>query len=417
MQRFLPFLGWWAGILKPRILQADLIAGGTVACVAVPQALAYAQLAGMPPVLGLYAAFLPAIMGALFGSCAQLSTGPVALTSMLTAAGLSSVAPIGSAEFVQAAIVLALLSGTLQWALGLLRCGRFFNLLPEVVLKGFVAAAAALITLSQLPDLLGFSGPSTHTFEASLIALWHGLPSLQPAAALFGVLALIFLQQARSRLSVTFPAALLVLAASIALSSWLGFETAGGRVVGDTPSGLPTLVVPAFDLHLVLMLLPLAAVIAAVSFLEALSSARTIAQATGEPWNVNQELIGQGLAKCVAALSQSFPVSGSFSRSALNYGANARTAWSQIFCALLVAAVLMFFASALHSLPRAVLAALIILAVSGLISPQYFTRLAQTDERGFATALVTFSATLGFAPNIHYGIGVGLIAGWALRLR
>jgi SulP family sulfate permease len=400
----LPFLAW-PRLQGPQI-RADLIAGASVAVVAIPQSLAYAQLAGLPPHLGLYAAFVPTIVAALFGSSAQLSTGPVALTSLLTAASLASLAEPGSAPYLTLAVLLALGSGLLQLMAGVISLGRFIERIPAALMLGFVNAAALVIVFSQLPALLGVPAVRASGPLAALPGLLQGVPNLVPATAAFGLVSLGVLMVAR-QFRPTWPAALIVSVVATLLSQAIDYQR-HGSVVGDLPPGLPTLAWPSIDLASASSLLSGMVLIALVSFIEVTSSARTIAARTGTVWNVNQELVGQGLAKVAASLFAAFPVSGSFSRSALNLSAGAVTAWSSIVCAVLVGIALVFATGALHHLPNAVLAALIVSAVLNLLTPLELIRMSRFDRSAGITAWVTLLATLFFAPKIHYGLIVGL---------
>jgi SulP family sulfate permease len=400
----LPFLAW-PRPSAPQI-RADLIAGASVAVVAIPQSLAYAQLAGLPPHLGLYAAFVPTIVAALFGSSAQLSTGPVALTSLLTAASLAALAAPGTAPYLMLAVLLALGSGLLQLMAGVGGLGRFIERIPAALMLGFVNAAALVIVFSQLPALLGVPPARGSGPIAAISGLVQNHAQGVPATAAFGVVSLTLLLLAR-RYRPTWPAALFVSVAAILLSQAIGYQHYGS-VVGDLPAGLPALAWPAIDAVSVSQLMSGMVLIALVSFIEVTSSARTIAARTGTVWNVNQELVGQGLAKIAASLFAAFPVSGSFSRSALNLSAGALTAWSSIVCAALVGVALVFATSALHHLPNAVLAALIVSAVLNLLTPIDLLRVSRFDRSAGATAWVTLFATLLFAPKIHYGLIVGL---------
>ena len=399
-----PFLAWRRGD-APR-WRADAIAGATVAVVAIPQALAYAQLAGLPPHLGLYAAFVPTIVAALFGSSAQLSTGPVALTSLMTGATLVAFAAPGSAAYAALAVTLALGSGLMQCAAGLARLGRLVERIPAPLMLGFVNAAALVIAASQLPAMLGVQGASGVSFPGALARLAAGLPSAVVPTAAFGVGALAALLLLR-RAWPAGPGALLVSIAAIGASAALGYERIG-PVVGELPAGLPWPALPALDGASAAMLLPAMALIALVSFVEVTSSARVIAMRTGTAWNVDQELLGQGLAKVAAGVFQAFPVSGSFSRSALNLAAGARSPWASIVCAALVAGTLLFAADALHHLPIAVLAALIVSAVAGLITPRELLATWRGSRWDAAIAATTLVATLLAAPRIHYGLAAGL---------
>lgn len=413
VKRFFPFLGW------PRItlasVRADLIAGVTVSLVAIPQALAYAQLAGVPPLYGLYAAFIPTIVGVLFGSMPMLSTGPVAMTSLLTATSVGVLVPQGTGQFYAYVTMLALLSGLFQLGFGLARAGVLLRLVSHPVLMGFINAAALIIALSQLPALMGIS---TRQSQHLLLDTWNVIsrPDLVHEMSLaFGAAAIVLLVTFR-KFAPRFPGVLFTVALATWVSYATGFAGRGGRVVGDIPLGLPALVVPDLDWVAMRALLPAAFVLALISFMEAMSSCKVIAIRKRMPWDENQELVGQGLAKVAAAFCQSMPVSGSFSRSALNVASNARTGAASLFAAGAVLLTLLFFTRYLYHLPKPVLAAMIVLAVLNLVDIRALRQawLASKDD-GFA-ATATFLVTLAFAPNIQNGVLAGIIISLAAFL-
>jgi SulP family sulfate permease len=399
-QRALPFLHWprpTAGLLRQ-----DAVTGLTVALLMIPQSVAYAALAGMPLVTGLYAAVLPALVGALWGGSTRISVGPTALSCLLVSASLSGMAEPGSVMWVQLAIWLAVLSGLLQLALGAGGYGWLLNLISSPVMTGFTQAAALLIIGSQLPALLGLPLGITGFFSGPLAG------ELDLQALLYGVLSLAVLLAAR-RWAPRLPAIMLVVVGAGLLSHVSGFAERGGEVIGMLPAGLPTLGLPAWPgLDEVSQLLVPAMVIALVSFLETASSARTEHQQGGTRWNENQDLTGQGLAKLASALSGSFPTSASFSRSAIYLYAGARSGWAAIATAILVAVALMG-AGALAPVPRAVLAAVVVMAVTNLIKPRAFVRLWQIGRVEAVTAGVTFAITLLTAPRIHWGVLAGVL--------
>jgi len=406
LRSLLPFLAW------PRPTRSsvrdDLLAGIAVALLAIPQALAYAQLAGVPAQYGLYAALIPAVVGVLFGSSTLLATGPVALTSMLTAASVSQSAAPGSDSYIAIVMLLALLSGLMQIALGLARAGVLLNLLSHPVLIGFVNAAALVIALTQLPALTGIAV----TQDGSIVAAtWDLLGNAHRAQALsvaFGLLALALLIGFK-RFAPRLPGVLMMVVVLTLLSQASQFGASGGAIIGVIPLGLPGLSVPALSWQAVQTQLPAALVIALVSFMEAMSSCKAIAARTRTRWDENQELIGQGLAKVAAAFCQSMPVSGSLSRSALNLASHARSGWSMLFAAGFVALGLAFFTPLLYHLPKPALAAVIVMAVFQLIDlPAMRTAWRAQRDDGIA-ALLTFVATLAFAPNIQNGILAGIV--------
>jgi len=396
-------------------LKDDFIAGVTVSLVAIPQSLAYAQLAGVPAYYGLYAALLPTIVGALFGSSRQLSTGPVAMTSLLTAASVAPLAAHGSDMFYAYVVLLALLSGLFQIGFGVLRMGVLLNFLSQPVLMGFINAAALIIGLSQLPALLGVSSAQSEHF---LVDIWQVLTHVDTLHELsfgFGVSAILLLF-AFKRFAPKLPGVLITVSLLTWASYALNFAELGGKVVGVVPQGLPSLSVPGMNLHAIVELLPAAFVIALISFMEAMSSAKVIAIKTRQPWDENQELIGQGLAKVAAAFCHAMPVSGSFSRSALNLASEAKTGLSSVISAVFVLLTLLFFTSVLYHLPKPVLAAIIMMAVVGLINFRVIFKAWRANRDDGIAGAVTFVATLLFAPNIQNGIVTGIMLSLALLL-
>lgn len=396
-------------------LRDDLIAGITVSLVAIPQSLAYAQLAGVPAYYGLYAALIPTIIGALFGSSQQLSTGPVAMTSLLTAASVAPLAAHGSATFYSFVILLALLSGIFQILFGVLRVGVLLNFLSQPVLMGFINAAALIIGLSQLPTLLGIPAQQSEHFLLDIWQVLTHIDTMHELSLAFGISSIILLLAFR-KFAPRLPGVLITVALLTWVSFTLQFEHLGGKVVGEIPRGLPNFSMPPLDWHASMSLMPAAFVIALISFMEAMSSAKVIALKTRQPWDENKELVGQGLAKVAAAFSQSMPVSGSFSRSALNLAANARTNLSSIISATFVLLTLLFFTPLLHHLPKPVLAAIIMMAVVSLINFRSISNAWRASRDDGLASIVTFLATLAFAPNIQNGILTGIILSLAMLL-
>ena len=398
LHRWFPFLGW------PRpdrnTLGNELGAGVTVGLMVIPQGVAYAALAGMPLVTGIYASMLPALVAVLWSSSTRLSVGPTALTCLLVASSLTGLATPGSPEWINLAVWLALLSGLLQVVLGCVRFGWLLNLVSSPVLMAFTQAAAVLILASQIPALLGFKSGWSQM-------LTH--PGVNAAAAVFGLGSLAALVAAR-RLVPRFPAVVLVVLAASALSAALGFEAAGGKVVGALASGLPSPYIPsplpwADVSQLVIPVL----VITLVSFLETASSAKVESQREGQRWNQDQDLIGQGLAKIASGLCGAFPTSSSFSRSALNLYAGAKTGWATIVSVVVVLLALLFLTPVLRQVPQSVLAAVVVAAVYGLLKPSSFVRLWRVSRVEALIGAVTFVITLLSAPNLYWGVIVGLL--------
>ena len=392
LHAWFPFLRWPR--LTPALFRQEWAAGFSVALLMVPQSVAYAALAGMPLVTGLYAALLPALVGVMWGGSTRLSIGPSALTCVLISASLTGLAQPSSAQWVNLAIWLALLAGTLQLLMGVLRYGWLVNLISSPVMMGFTQAAGLLIMASQLPALTG----------------WQAGGSFQWTDVGFGAasLAALFLAKKWAPKS---PSIMLVVAASAAVSYAMGYAANGGAVIGALPASLPSLGLPQLlTLEELMFLAGPAVLIALVSFLEAASCAKTENQKEGTVWQENQDLMGQGLAKIVSGLSGSFATSTSFSRSAINLASGAKTGWAVVGTTSFV--LLAVFASpALFHVPRAVLAAVVILAVSSLIQPMAFVKLWRIARIEAMTAGMTFGITLLSTPRIYWGVLAGVLLG------
>jgi SulP family sulfate permease len=364
---------------------------------------AYASLAGMPLIAGLYASFLPALASVLFSASTRLSVGPSALTSVLVGASLLGMAQPGSAEWIGLAVWLALLSGGIQLALGAAGGAWVLSLVSSPVLAGFSQAAALLIIASQLPALIGLQGGL-----ATLLAQ----PHFDVWSLAFGLCSLTLFVLGK-RLVPRVPMVLLVLAASAAFAKWSGYSE-HGAVIGALPAGFPSFYspgVPSWD-HLHLLIAP-SLVIALMSSLEMAASAKIESQRDGKRWNANQDLIGQGAGKIVSALSGSFPTSTSFSRSAITLYAGAKTGWATVCATVFVLIVLLFLTPALQHVPRAVLAAVVVAAVSGLVKFSTLPRLWRIDRIEALTGLLTFALTLLSAPRIYWGVLAGVLMGLA----
>lgn len=401
-----PFLNWPQPTAQT--LRKDFWAGMSVGLVLIPQSLAYATLAGMPPETGLYAALLPAVFGALWGSSPLLAVGPVALTSLLTFASLQPLTSPGSPEWVNLAIWLAIFSGVIQFLLGALRLGIVANFVSHPVIAGFINAAALIIIFSQVPPLLGLpSNFDAHWLEHVAGSLAETPGQIAETAA-FGLATLAFLVM-QKRLAPRLPGVLLVCLAGIAVSAATGYSL-HGAVIGSVPEGFPALGrLPVLKLGEYRALLPAAIIVALISFTEAMSSCRTLSRNRGERWDENQELIGQGFAKIASGMSGAFPVSGSFSRSALNAYVGATSAWSTLFAAIGVMVCLIWFTGYLYHLPRAVLAAIIIVPVLGLIDLRQFKTLWRASRDDGLIAVATYVATLVSVPYLHWGVLTGFI--------
>jgi len=401
LERFFPFLSWprpGAGLLR-----GELSAALTVAVVMIPQAVAYAALAKMPLITGLYATFLPTLAAVLFSRSMRLSTGPTALSALLVGASLVGMAEPGSAQWVAMGVWLALLSGFAQLAVGAVGASWLLNLVSSPVLAGFTQAAAVLIIASQVPALLGLQGALGTLFDA---------PRFDLEGMAYGIASLM-LFEAGKRWMPRAPMALLVLAAAAGLAAYTGYASRGA-VVGALPAGIPSFYLPALPTweQFTLLLAP-ALVLSLVTSLEMAASAKIESQREGRRWDANQDLIGQGLAKLASAFSGAFPVSTSFSRSALTLYAGGRTGWATVFSAGVVLLVLLFFTPALYHVPSSVLAAVVIAAVLGLLKPRLFAVLWRVNRVEAAIAATTMAVTLLSAPRIYWGVLTGVVLGMA----
>jgi SulP family sulfate permease len=543
LTKFLPFLRWFP--LTGDALKADFMAGITVALVLIPQSMAYAQLAGLPAYYGLYAAFLPVAVAALWGSSNQLGTGPVAVVSLLTASSLAVLAAPGSDQFIALAIMLALLVGIIQLLLGVFKLGVIVNFLSHPVIVGFTNAAAIIIALSQVSKLFGVPMGRSEHFINDIVGVFSLIGDTHLPTLAMGALAIAIMwgiKKFRPKL----PGVLIAVVVTTVLSWSIGFErnaagspeqiadpelaavvqqsmgaarridelnaqiaaktsalkaaqktgdadnigvvqteaevallridlrdaeaafarekdalrhlqvvrsvdangatlaiyrpevapqgvtldktkyrlrklnangftlVGGGEVVGGIPEGLPSIQMPTVNLDAFGSLLSAALVISLVGFMEAISIAKAVAAKTKQRIDPNQELIGQGLSNVVGSLTQAFPVSGSFSRTAVNMNSGAKTGMSSVITALFVLLTLLFLTPLLYHLPQAVLAAIIIMAVIGLVNFGAVKHAWQASKHDGIAALATFVATLAFAPHLDNGIMVG--AGLALGL-
>jgi sulfate permease, SulP family len=538
--KIFPFIEWFKNY-DLNSFKIDAISGLTVALVLIPQSMAYAQLAGMPAYYGLYASFLPPMIAALFGSSRQLATGPVAIVSLMTSASLEPLATTGSPGFIAYAVLLALMVGIFQLALGVLRLGLVVNFLSHPVVNGFTNAAAIIIASSQLSKLFGvYVDNAPHHYETIwrvLEAAFHYThwPTLFMGALAFGVMyglkainpripnvlvavvlttviswsmgfqqdrtvdvstiasaetqqlidkfnaavqGITDLGQKRTQISgkmaeakekhdtiaaidaqretdvitvnmnylkqeahltrselrdilfkgvpqsdggtIFYPENQLPADAKTDGRTWrikvsnnpLAKEKlllmGGGAVVGAIPKGVPTLSVPKLDLGIMLHLFPFAVIISLLGFMEAIAIAKAMAGKTGQRLDPNQELIGQGLGNILGAIGKSYPTSGSFSRSAVNLQAGAVSGLSSVFTSMIVVIVLLFFTPLLFHLPQSVLAAVIMMAVIGLVNVSGFVHAWHAKWYDGAISIVSFVATLVFAPHLHIGIMIGV---------
>jgi len=404
-----PFTVWAGEWRDAAVVKADIVAGITVALVLIPQSMAYAQLAGLPPYYGLYASFLPVAIAALFGSSRQLATGPVAVVSLLTATAIEPLAASGSGGYFAYAVLLALMVGLVQLTLGFVRLGMMVDFLSHPVVVGFTNAAAIIIATSQLGKIFGVSvDRSEHHYEMVWQALVTGVQQMHWPTFAIAVFSLA-LMAALKRYWPKVPNVLVGVAAATLISWHFGFEARGGGVVGVVPQGLPSFEMPTFSLAAVQQLSGVAIAIALIGFMEAISIAKAMAASTRQRLDADQELIGQGLSNIAASVFQGYAVSGSFSRSAVNFEAKAVTGFSSIITAALVGLTLLFLTPLFYHLPQPTLAAVIILAVAGLVRIKPFRHMWRVQRHDAVVALITFAVTLFYAPHLENGILTGVL--------
>lgn len=406
-KKYIPILDWITQYKKTDF-KSDLLAGLIVAIMLVPQGMAYAMLAGLPPVIGLYAATIPAIIYALFGSSRHLSVGPVALVSILVFSSVSILASPGSEEYISLVLILMLLIGLIQLLLGILRLGFLVKFISSEVMNGFISAAAIIIGFSQLKHLLGVEIESSYVFSILLESI-RKLPEMNITVFILGIVstfALIHLKKYLPKL----PGPLVVVALSMLIVYFADLQSFGVIIVGEVPRGLPTLSLPTFNLYSAIKLLPVALMISFIGFMESISIGKVISKKENYTLDANQELIGIGLANLVGSLFSAYPATGSLSRSAVNYESGGRTQLSSIITAVFILLTLSFFTEFFYYLPQTVLGAIIIVAVYDLIDKKEMKRLFSARTIEGWTWIITFICTLVI------GIVAGIIIGLTFSL-
>ena len=399
----------WLKTYKKSYLQGDLSAGITVGIMLIPQGMAYAMLAGLPAIYGLYAATIPLLVYAFMGSSPQLAVGPVAMVSLLVASGVGLLAEVGSATYIQYAILLALMVGVIQAAMGIFRLGFLVNFLSRPVIAGFTSAAALIIGASQLKHLFGVSIPRGDFFE-TLSHLFQEIQNIQPYAFAIGIGAMAILIIFK-KWKPKFPAPLVVVILGILIVQFLGLDQQRLAVVGAVPSGFPSFQIPVIDFKIIQSLLPIALAISFVGFMESIAVAKAI-QNKHKDYEVypNQELLALGSANILGSFFQSFSVTGGFSRTAVNDQSGAKSGLASIISAVLVILTLLFFTAYFKNLPTAILAAIILVAVVGLIDFKEAIHLWKHDKQDFVLFIVTAIATL------ILGVEEGILTGVVLSL-
>ncbi len=408
----LPIVAWLRNYQRTD-LGPDIIAGLTTAVMLVPQAMGYALLAGLPPIHGLYASVAPIVFYAIFGTSRHLAVGPVAMDSILVAGAVGAIAELGTDNYILIAAALGIMVGAIQAGLGFLRAGFLVNFLSRPVVAGFTAAAALIIAASQLGNLLGVQLPRTHHVHR---VVWEALRRVSdwswPTLAI-GVASIAALVLAKKRIP-RFPTALAVVVAATCIVWVLGLADQGVAVVGQVPAGLPGLSIPSVDPSILVGLMPAAATIALVSFMEAISVGRTFAQQFRYDIYPNRELIALGFANLTGGVTGGYPVAGGFARAAVNARAGARTQLAALITCAVVVVTLLVLTSAFYNLPKAALSAIIVAAVVGLIDVQGAREVFRVKRTDFYLLVLTFFATLSL--GIQWGILVGVGASLLLFL-
>lgn len=411
IKKLLPIVDWLPGYSKSDFYQ-DLPAGITVGIMLVPQGMAYALIAGLPLVYGLYASLVPQVIYALTGTSRHLAVGPVAMDSLLVAAGLTAIAMVGTDRYIELAIALALMVGFIQLLLGILKAGFLVNFLSKPIVSGFTSAAAIIIGANQLTNLLGVDLPRDNQIHKLLYTLLDSLGGLHLTTLLMGLsamLLLVVLSKYKGKIKV--PATLLVVAAGIFVVKLLQLNEKGVAVVGVIPEGLPSLSLPSINAADFTQLLPIAATLALIAFVEAYSVAKAIEEKHNYKIDADQELRALGLANIFGALFKSYPTTGGFSRTAVNDQAGAVTPMASLISAALIALTLLFFTPLFYHLPKTVLAAIVMVAVSGLVDFKLPVLLWKNHKIEAILLLITFTvtATVGMPEGIGSGVGLSIV--------
>ena len=424
LAKYLPILDW-GRYYDRSTLTNDLVAALIVTIMLIPQSLAYALLAGLPPEMGLYASMLPIIFYAIFGTSRALAVGPVAVVSLLTVAAVSKIAVAGTSEYIVAAITLAFLSGLILFALGLFRLGFLANFLSHPVIAGFITATGIIIAVSQLKNILGIDAHG-HTIPDLSRSLAHNLSGLNWITAVIGVVTTGFLFWVRKGLLPLLDslgvapriASIIVKAGPIAaivattLVVWFFDLTAKGvQVVGDVPKGLPPFTMPSLSMDMWSNLIGAAILISIIGFIESVSVAQTLAAKKRQRIDPDQELIGLGAANLGASLTGGFPVTGGFSRSVVNYDAGADTPAAGAYTAIGLAGASLFLTPLIFHLPKATLAATIIVAVLSLVDFSVLKKTWHHSKADFAAVISTISITLlmGVELGVSAGVTVSIL--------
>ena len=405
IKKVIPILEWLPNYNKS-LFKGDLIAGITVGIILIPQGIAYALIAGLPPIYGLYCALVPQVLYAIFGSSRQVAIGPVAMDSLIVATGVSTLALAGSESYIAIAILLALMVGVIQFILGIFSLGFIVNFLSKPVITGFTSAVALTIGLNQFRNLLGVDFVQSDQIQYLLVDIWNQIETFNIHTTIIGVISVIIIVVFR-RINKRIPNALIVVILGILIMKFFGKSYADVAIVKNIPSGLPSFSFPEFDLDQVRELLPIALTLVMVGYLETISIGKSL-EAKQDEYRVrpNQELIALGLSNIFGSFFKAYPSTSSFSRSAINAESGGKTGMSALISVVMVIITLLFLTPLFYYLPKTVLAAIIIVAVFGLINIKDAVFLWKANNLDFWLLIATFVSTLIF--GIEYGIIVGV---------
>ena len=410
IKKVIPILEWLPKY-NTSLFKGDLVAGITVGIILIPQGIAYALIAGLPPIYGLYCALVPQVMYAIFGSSRQVAIGPVAMDSLIVATGVSTLALAGSESYISIAILLALMVGTIQFILGIFSLGFIVNFLSKPVITGFTSAVALIIGLNQFRNLLGVDFLQSDQIQLLLIDFWSQLSSFNTQTTIIGVVSILLIIILR-KINKKIPNALIVVTFGILTVKYFGDSFADVAIVKEIPSGLPVFGMPEFDLDQIKELMPIALTLVMVGFLETISIGKSL-EAKQDEYRIrpNQELIALGLSNIAGSFFKAYPSTSSFSRSAINQESGAKTGMAALISVLMVVITLLFLTPLFYHLPKTVLAAIIIVAVFGLINFKEAVFLWKANNLDFWLMMSTFLATLllGIEYGILVGVGLSLI--------
>ncbi len=410
IKKIIPILEWLPNYNKS-FFKGDLVAGLTVGIILIPQGIAYALIAGLPPIYGLYCALVPQVMYAIFGSSRQVAIGPVAMDSLIVATGVSTLALAGSDSYISIAILLGLMVGTIQFIMGIFSLGFIVNFLSKPVITGFTSAVALIIGLNQFRNLLGVDFIQSDQIQYIVEDIWMQIATFNKHTSIIGLISVVIIIVFR-KINKKIPNALIVVILGILSMKYFGKSFSDVSIVKEIPSGLPVFGIPEFDIDQIRELLPIALTLVMVGYLETISIGKSL-EAKQDEYRIrpNQELIALGISNMVGSLFKAYPSASSFSRSAINHESGAKTGMAALISVVMVIITLLFLTPLFYHLPKTVLAAIIIVAVFGLINFKEAAFLWKANNLDFWLMLSTFLATLllGIEYGITVGVGLSLI--------